>query len=145
MGPRIPAGTRLWLGGLAAGGVVAAHALAFLVVAPDPVRREQLLDATGHKGWPLVVSVLMGVLVVGLVGFAADSLRRGRIARVPLGTVGRLIFLQGVGFVLLEGLERLATGRGLGALVELPSEPVIAIGLALQVLLAFAGAMLLAL
>jgi hypothetical protein len=145
MSPRIRTGTRLWLGGLAAGGVAAAHALAFLLVAPDPARRQQLLDSTGHGGWPLVVSVAMGALVVGLAGFAAGSLRRGRRAWIPSGTAGRLILLQGIGFFLLEGLERLATGKGLGALIELPFEPVMAVGLVLQVLLALAGAMLLAL
>lgn len=145
MSPRIRTGTRLWLGGLAAGGVVAAHALAFILVAPNPVRRQQLLDSTGHGSWPLVVSVAMGALVIGLAGFAASSLRRGRPGGFPTGAAGRLILLQGVGYLLLEGLERLAMGKGLAGLVELPFEPVIAIGLVVQFLLALAGAILLAL
>jgi hypothetical protein len=145
MGPRIPPGTRFWLGGLAAGGVAAAHLLAFLVVAPDPLRREQLLEATGHGIWPLVVSLAMGAMVVGLAGFVASSRpRQGQLRAFPVRTAGRLILLQTFGFLALESLERLAMGKGPGALTELPFEPVVVIGLAAQVIVALAGAMLLA-
>jgi hypothetical protein len=132
------------LGGLAAGGVAAAHLLAFLAVAPHPLRREQLLEATGHGAWPLVVSLAMGALVLGLAGFFAGR-RSGRGRSFPIRTVGRLILLQSIGFLMLESIERLAVGKGPEALTELPFEPVIAIGLVAQVVVALAGAMLLAL
>jgi hypothetical protein len=148
MGPRIRLRTRLWLGGLAAGGVAVAHILAFLLAAPDPLRREQLLDDTGHGAWPLLVTVSMGALVVALAGFAAGRLRdprQVRPARFYLGTARRLVVMQVVGFLLLEAGERLATGKGLAVLSGLPFESVIAIGMVAQVLVALAGAMLLAL
>jgi hypothetical protein len=144
MGRRLPPGTRFWLGGLAAGGVAAAHLLAFLAVAPHPLRREQLLEATGHGAWPLVVSLAMGALVLGLAGFFAGR-RSGRGRSFPIRTAGRLILLQSIGFLMLESIERLAVGKGPEALTELPFEPVIAIGLVAQVVVALAGAMLLAL
>lgn len=147
MGPRIRLRTRLWLGGLAAGGVAVAHILAFLLAAPDPFRREQLLKTTGHGGWPLLVTVAMGALVVALAGFAVSRLRDPRQGRAPfyLGTARRLVIMQVVGFLLLEAGERLATGKGLAGLSGLPLESVIAIGLVAQVLVALAGAMLLVL
>ncbi|MGH2657109.1 MAG: hypothetical protein ACRDIZ_10520 [Actinomycetota bacterium] len=148
MGPRIRLRTRLWLGGLAAGGVAVAHILAFLLAAPDPFRREELLKTTGHGGWPLLVTVAMGALVVALAGFAVGRLRDPRQVRLApfyLGTARRLVIMQVVGFLLLEAGERLATGKGLAGLSGLPFESVIAIGMVAQVLVALAGAMLLAL
>jgi len=148
MGPRIRLRTRLWLGGLAAGGVAVAHILAFLLAAPDPFRREELLKTTGHGGWPLLVTVAMGALVVALAGFAVGRLRDPRqVGPAPfyLGTARRLVIMQVVGFLLLEAGERLATGKGLAGLSALPLESLIAIGLVAQVLVALAGAMLLAL
>src|SRR5919109_2563513 len=116
MGPRIRRGTRLWIGGLAAGGVAVAHLLAFVLVAPDPVRRQQLLASTGHGAWPLIVTLAFGALIVGLVGLVArPPADPGWRARGSL--LGRLLLLQVVGFLLLESLERLATGTGPGTLV----------------------------
>lgn len=149
MGPRIRLRTRLWLGGLAAGGVAVAHILAFLLAAPDPLRREQLLDDTGHGAWSLLlVTGAMAVLVVALAGFAAGRLHNPGLIRPAafyLSTARRLVIMQGVGFLLLEAGERLAMGKGLAGVASLPFESVIAIGLVAQVLVALVGAMLLAL
>ena len=142
MGPRIRRGTRLSIGGLAAGGVVVAHLAAFLLVAPDPVRRQQLLASTGHGAWPLILTMAMGALVIGLVGLAARP-PAGPGWRVRGSLLGRLLLLQVAGFLLLESLERLAMGKGPGGLVELPFEPVIVIGLLAQVVAAVAAVVLL--
>ena len=132
MGPRIPKGTRLWLGGLAAGGMAVAHLVSFVLVAPDPVRRQQLLESTGHGAWPVIVSLALGAFVVGLAALAVRAPpSQGWRSRGPL--VGRLLLLQVVGFLLLEGLERLAVGEGVAGLRGLPSEPVILIGLVAQI------------
>ena len=142
MGPRIRPGTRLWLGGLAAGGVAVAHLVAFLLVAPDPFRRQRLLESTGHGAWPLIVSLAMGALVVGLAGLAArPPARPGWRARGHV--LGRLLLLQMTGFLLLEVVERLGTGKGLTAVGELSSEPVIIIGLAAQLVSALVAVLLL--
>jgi hypothetical protein len=135
--------TRLWLGGLAAGGVVVAHVLAFLLVAPNPLQRGELLEATGHGAWPFLAPIAMGAVVVALAGFASGRSREDDPmppAALFRGTAGRLVTLQFAAFLLLEALERLAIGHGL---TELLREPVIAIGLVAQVLVALVGAALL--
>lgn len=137
--------TRLWLGGLATAGVVVAHVLAFWLAAPNPVRREHLLEATGHGAWPIVVALTLGALVACMAGFAAGRLREERRAPPAVlvrGIVTRLVILQVAGFVLLEAIERLAIGHDL---TELLSEPVMAIGLVAQIVVALAGAILVAL
>jgi hypothetical protein len=138
--------TRLWLGGLAAGGVAAAHVLAFLLVAPDPAQRVALLEATGHGAWPLTVTLAMGVLVAGLAGFAVGRLRENdtRPRDLYKGTLGRLLGLQIMGFVLLEALERVARHE-LSAVLGLLGEPVVLIGLVLAAATAAVGAALIVL
>lgn len=144
MAPPVRLRTRLWLGGLAAGGVAIAHLVAFVLVAPDPHEREMLLAATGHGAWPIIVSVATGAAVAALARFGISRLRDepSSFPTVSYGvTVGRLFFLQVLAFLLLEALERLATGHALAASLLL--EPVILIGLAVQVPVAMAGAGLL--
>ena len=142
MAPPIRLRTRLWLGGLAAGGVAIAHVVAFLLAAPDPHRRELLLEATGHGTWPLIVSVAMGAAVAALARVGVSRLRdepSSCLVRYR-ATAGRLLVLQVIGFLLLEALERLATGHALAGFLF---EPVILIGVAAQVPVALAGAWLL--
>jgi uncharacterized membrane protein YdcZ (DUF606 family) len=143
--PPLRLSVRLWLGGLAAGGAAVAHLLAFMVAAPDAASRVRLLRETGHGAWPAVVSVAVGALVVGLLGLAAARLRD--TDPLPKGVLYRasarlLLPLQVVGFVVLEAVERVATGKGVTGLVELWGEPVIALGVVLQCLVALAGAFL---
>jgi hypothetical protein len=145
MGPPLSLRTRLWIGGLAAGGVAIAHTVAFLVAAPDPLRREELLDATGHGSWPLIVAIAMGALVAALTGFVAGRFR-GHHSTAPAalfrGTAVRLVPLQVVAFVILEALERLVMGH---VPTDLLGEPVLVIGLIAQPLVALAGSLLLTL
>jgi hypothetical protein len=145
MGPSVSVRKRLWIGGLAAGGVVAGHAGAYMLAAPDPVRRHGLLAETGHGAWALLVPLAMGALVASLLGFAMGRLRAGPPApnaALLRETARRLVPLQLGAFLLVEAIERLATGHDIS---ELPGEPVIAIGLAAQAVVALAGAALLTL
>jgi hypothetical protein len=146
MGPPIRLPTRLWLGGLAAGGAALAHVLAFMVAAPDPLRRQELLEATGHGAWPLVVSLAMGALVAALSGFAVTRIREPHTPLRMLfrGTLARLLVLQVVGFVLLEAFERLARDEPL-ELLGLLGEPVVLIGLVAAAVTAAVGAALIVL
>lgn len=138
--------TRLWLGGLAAGGVAVAHILAFLVVAPDPVRRAELLADGGHGAWPLVLSLAMGGLVAGLASFAIGRSRgaAGRPGSLFGGILVRLTLLQVVGFVILETLERLAL-HDPSEVLGLLGEPVVLFGVVLAAATAALGALLLVL
>jgi hypothetical protein len=137
--------TRLWLGGLAAGGVMAAHLVAFFLVAPDPSQRAELLEATGHGAWAVLVSLALGAMVAGLAGFAVGRIREGDAPPGTLyrGTLGRLLALQVLGFVLLEALERLAHHPG--DLLGFLGEPVVLIGLVLAAATAAVGAALIVL
>ncbi|MGH2546797.1 MAG: hypothetical protein ACRDHH_04445 [Actinomycetota bacterium] len=146
MGPRIRLRTRLWLGGLAAGGLAIAHLFAFALAAPDPLRREELLDATGHGAWPLVISLAMGALVAALAGFAVTRIREPRTTLRILyrGTLARLLVLQVVGFLLLEALERLARHNPV-ELFGVLGEPVVLIGLVAAAVTAAVGAALIVL
>ncbi|HEX2031043.1 MAG TPA: hypothetical protein VHL78_06555 [Actinomycetota bacterium] len=137
---------RLWLGGLASAGVALSHFLAFLVATPDHAARSDLLSQTGHGYWPYFIAVALGALVAGLVGFAgerawgeADGAGFRSLYRF---TAIRLLVLQAVGFLLLEGAERLIVH---GSLDGLLSEPVVIIGLLVQAAVALAGALLLVL
>jgi hypothetical protein len=138
--------TRLWLGGLASAGVVAAHQLAYVVAAPDAHERAELLRAGGHGHWSSVVAVAMGLLALGLMAFLRRGLQEApsSSAAVALrsGVAVRLALLQGTGFVALEALERFGTGAGPARLWE---EPAVLIGVALQVLIALATAAVVAL
>lgn len=142
MGP-IRLRTRLWLGGLAAGGVAIAHLLAFVLAAPDPLRRQELLDVTGHGAWPLVISLALGALVAALAGFAVTRIREPHtpLRMLYRGTLARLLVLQVVGFLLLEALERLARHDPV-ELFGLLGEPVVLIGLVAAAVTAAVGAAL---
>jgi hypothetical protein len=145
MGPPLRLPTRLWLGGVAAGGAALSHVLAFMVAAPDPVRRGRLLEETGHAAWPVIVSVALAALVVALARFAVGRIHRSD--RPPAGalwhpTAVRLMVLQTLGFVGLEAVERLASGHALKGVL---GEPVVLIGVALQIFVALGAAALLVL
>jgi hypothetical protein len=137
-----------WLGGLAAFGIVAAHCLAYILVAPDSHQRQMLMDTTGHRFWGLVFAVGLGAGVAGLSGALvrlmvppAARYRRGKRLNLFAFSAPRLIALQLGGFVLLEATERTFTGGGAHATVE----PVVVVGLALQVAVALVSALILCL
>lgn len=137
---------RLWLGGLASAGVAFSHFLAFLVAKPDHADRSTLLAETGHSYWPYFIALALGALVAGLVGFAAERVwgrppgDRPGLRRMYGFTATRLVLLQVLGFLYLEAGERLAVH---GSFASLFDEPVVLIGLVVQVVVALAAAALL--
>ncbi|MDQ3662795.1 MAG: hypothetical protein M3454_17430 [Actinomycetota bacterium] len=137
---------RLWVGALACAGVASSHWIAYRLVAPDAPRREELLEATGHRYFALVVGAALIALVVGLGEFVAESISsRGRPVRARKlfsFALGRLTALQATGFVVLEALERLSVGEHHFASALL-TERTTLLGIALQVLLALIAALLL--
>lgn len=151
MGVRPPAQLRLLLGGLAASGVVAAHVTAYYLTEPDPYARADLLAATGHGGWTLVVAIALGILVAGLVQYATRrAWSLGAPTGVPTLTGGslfavaatRLIPLQVLGCVGLEAIERWMAGEAVATVL---TEPAVLIGICLQLLGALVGALILVL
>ncbi|HEX9969485.1 MAG TPA: hypothetical protein VGB03_05040, partial [Acidimicrobiales bacterium] len=123
------------VGGLAAVGIVAAHWLTYVVVAPSHGERHALLDATGHDALPYVVAAAVGAFAAWAARFVVAGLR-GRTAPSFGATAVRLAVLQGAGWLVLEAGERALLGHGDG------HWHVVAVGLAVQLLLALAGAAL---
>lgn len=126
-------------------GVVFAHVLAYFMAAPHRSGREMLLRASGHRHWAVVAAIALGALVAGLIWFTTQATRPDRVWSVGAGaffvsTARRLILLQVGGFVLLEASERLLFGAGFGQLL---SEPIVLIGILLQVVSALGAAGLL--
>jgi hypothetical protein len=136
-------GTRFLLGGMAAGGVVASHSLAYLLASPDPHSRAELLEATGHDDFGVVIALALGVLVAGLSRFASGrawAQTNTRASDLYALTVPRLLALQLGGFVTLEMIERVLMGL---TPLHIVSEPAVLIGLLLQAGAALIGAGLL--
>jgi hypothetical protein len=134
-----------WLGGLAAFGIVAAHCLAYILMAPDPDDRALLMDATGHHFWGLVFALALGAGVAGLSGLLVRFFHLSTTEHPKVNLFGfaasRLAGLQVGGFVLLEATERIFMGNGAHEIVE----PVVLVGLALQVAVALVSALILCL
>lgn len=143
----MPAVKRAWLGGLACAGVAAAHWIAYLIAPPEGHSHAEGMAATGHKLWPYFVALAAGAFVAALSGFVSD-----RFSEAP-GASGwalwrqsaaRLLPAQVLAFFCLELAERaLFADPGHGG--SLLTEPVLWVGIALQVLCALAGAGLLVL
>jgi hypothetical protein len=136
-------GTRLLLGGMAAAGVVASHSVAYLIASPDPHIRAELLEATGHDDFGVVIALALGVLVAGLLRFASGrawAQTDSRASDLYALTVPRLLALQLGGFVTLEMIERVLMGV---TPLHIVSEPAVVIGLLLQAGAALIGACLL--
>lgn len=140
-GPRL----RLLLGGTAALGVLLAHCAAFLIVEPDAHLRHELLTEKGHT---YGTGVGLALFVAGLASLVWNSIHASRIrsmSDVFRAVAPKLAFLQVVGFVLLEGAERLLSSGSPSALAELAAEPVFAIGIVAQVVVSIVGAVVMAL
>src|SRR5687767_10720489 len=129
----------------AAAGLVAGHFLDYWIVAPDGQHRSALLDVTGHgyinTAATLAVFVAISAVMASLG--AGATRRRTRRDRRPSwhATAARLAVLQGVGFVMVESVERVAAGAapsGFGARV-------LGVGLLVQAAIAVITALLLTL
>lgn len=143
----MPAVKRAWLGGLACAGVAAAHWIAYLIAPPEGHSHAEGMAATGHKLWPYFVALAAGGFVAALSGFVSD--RFGEEPRASgralwRHAVARLLPAQVLAFFCLELAERaLFADPGHGG--TLLTEPVLWVGIGLQVLCALAGAGLLVL
>jgi hypothetical protein len=112
---------------LALGGLLGAHALAYLAVAGSAARSDELLAATGHGYLSLVHMVALaagsGLIAGGLVLRAA---RGGRTV-----SIGWTVPCQVAAFVAQEHVERIAHNGTFP--VDLPLQPVFLLGVALQI------------
>lgn len=137
---------RAWLGGLACAGVAAAHWIAYLVAPPGGHSHAAGMDATGHRLWPYFVALAAGAFVAAMSGFVSD-----RVGTAPSASgsalwrhaAARLVPMQVLAFAGLELAERafFADPGHTGLL----GEPVLWVGIAVQILFALVGAGLLVL
>jgi hypothetical protein len=128
--------------GFAVAGVLLGHALSYAIALPDPHHRDLVLRQTGHAylqplGQAALIAFLAGVATV-LV--RACSRRRGDTPERFGVLAGTLAAIQLVAFLGQEVAERVVSGSPLEGLAH---DHVLAIGLAMQLLLALVGAALL--
>jgi hypothetical protein len=130
------------LGGIVVAGAVGAglalsHWLAYLIAVPHAHERERLLEHTGHGYWPLAAAVAAALGLVALVVTGSRAVAQARDA--DLGQqrlrqlVARLAGMQIPAFVLLEAIERLASGA---ADLEFALQAPFLVGLGVQLLVA---------
>lgn len=136
-----PFKAQLFLGGLAAVGVVISHWFAYALAAPQVHLREALLESNGDLYFSAVIAVSFGLVVAGLARFASE--RRNRMSPLDTGqliriSAPRLVAFQVVGFLVLEGTERYLAQ---GSIENLLTEPVVLIGVILQAAVALLGAL----
>jgi hypothetical protein len=134
-----------WIAGVAFAGVVAGHSLAYLAALPGGVQRDNYLVQTGHSYWhnALVVALLLEVVGLGVV--ALRSFRAGVRGMLPIRFGGRqlairLALIQVGAFCALEAGERLVSGTGVSGMF---AHHLFVLGIAIQLLVAVAGALLL--
>jgi hypothetical protein len=127
---------------LAAGGWLAAHFLAYLLVAPEAGHGTQLLSEAGHgylRVSPLLAACAITLVVAGLALAIREGMRDGGApARVPVWPIA---LVPPLGFAFQEHLERIIELNAFpfGAALE----PTFIVGMAIQVPFAV-GAVLLA-
>src|ERR1051325_2842544 len=133
------------LAATASGGVILGHWLAYVAAVPAPALRARILSATGHGYWlgAVRLGVVLGVASLGAV-FAGQLSRRLRDEwaepRSLVALTLPLAAIQVAGFTAMEFLERLMAGAPLAGAFH---HGLFVLGLAVQVLVAAAGALLL--
>jgi len=131
--------------GAVGAGLALSHWLAYLIAVPHAHERERLLEHTGHGYWPLAAAVAAALGLGALVVTGARAVARARdadLGRPRLGQlVARLVGIQLPAFVLLEAIERLASGAAdLAFVLQAP----FLVGLGVQLLVATVLGVLLA-
>lgn len=131
--------------GVAVGGVVLAHWLAYVLAIPAAHARAEVLVASGHSYWIMAIKL---AVVLGLAALGGLFLRH--LGPPPptwesrqeafSATAARLSLLQVVAFIAMEVTERLVVGAPVAHLFH---HRLFLMGLALQLIVAAAGALLL--
>jgi hypothetical protein len=131
--------------GMAVAGVVLGHWLAYLFAVPDSLVRAEILAASGHSYWLLAVkaAVVLGFVSLGTVfvrhlGAQSPGERAGSDRLVSLAA--RLSFVQVLAFTAMEVTERVAAHA---PVAEMFGHHLFVLGLAVQVVVAFGGALIL--
>ena len=133
------------LASMAGAGVVFGHWLTYVFAVPDAQVRTEILAASGHS---YLLLAIKGAVVLGFVSFGTvfvrhlDAATRGEptVADRVIALATRLSFVQLVAFTAMEVVERIAAGAPVAAMF---GHHLFALGLAVQIVVAFAGAFVL--
>jgi hypothetical protein len=131
--------------GAVGAGLALSHWLAYLIAVPHAHERERLLAHTGHGYWPRAAAVAAALGLVALVVTGARAVAQARDADLGQPRLGQLVArlagMQLPAFVLLEAIERLASGAAdLAFVLQAP----FLVGLGVQLLVATVLGVLLA-
>src|SRR4051794_7567244 len=131
------------LAALAAFAVVVGHQLVYRLAFPSATERATLLARTGHGYLPTTAHLVLLAALAGIGGLFLRSMTRRDIG-VPgrSTTFLRLAAIQVSIFVLMELAERIAAGAPVAGVAV---HGLLVLGVAVQLLLAFAGAALVSL
>jgi hypothetical protein len=127
--------------GIGVAGIVLGHWLSYLIAVPDPHVRFDLLARTGHFYLPFAAQV---AAIACLAAIGALVLLRLHADHEGLPATGalilRLVVSQVVLYLAVEVVERFGAGAPLGHMLE---DDLLPIGVAVQVIVAIAGGILL--
>jgi hypothetical protein len=129
--------------GTAAAGVLLGHWLAYTVAFPAAVERDHVLAESGHSYWLTAVRFAVVLAVAGLAVVVRRLVCANRSGQADEGfapLARRLAGVQIAAFVAMELIERLVTGAPLTHMLD---HQVFFLGLAAQVVVACAGALVL--
>jgi hypothetical protein len=143
--PNLRVAGKLLLAGLALGGVVAGHAVAYVAAIPSPAARHHVLTETGHGYWRVAVVAALGASLfaggsVALRNARAGANGRARRVDVCRWLAPRLAAVQVLLFLAAEATERVVAGV---PLAEFLHEGLLLWGLLAQVLVALLATVLL--
>jgi len=129
---------KLLLAGMALGGVVAGHAVAYLAAIPSPAARHHVLAETGHGYWRVAVVAALGASLfsagfLALCHARAGARGRARRADISRWLAPRLAAVQLLLFLAAEATERVVAGAPLAHLLH---EGLLAWGLLAQLVVA---------
>jgi hypothetical protein len=125
-------------------GLLGAHALGYVVLAPETSIRAAVLAETGHGYLARLTEVAVAAAILAGLASARMGMLRARGAAAGRWSVRyltvRLFVLQTSGYVALEVAERVVSGAPVGGLAA-----VLAVGMPIQALVAWVAAALIAL
>lgn len=128
---------RASLGLIAAAAMLGSHWVAYLLAASDPHERAHLLEAAGHSYWPTAITLALAAAVIGFISFVGNRLHpetRSSRGQIFAHALPRFLGLQVGGFMVLEFVERLASGHGLAVTGIFMT--ILAVGVAVQLVAA---------
>jgi hypothetical protein len=126
---------------LVAVGLTIGHAVSYLIAIPDPVRREHVLERTGHGYLHIAGDFAVILAIAAVVTAALRALNEGPDA--PSSTarlVWRVGAVQVAAFVAMEVGERVASQA---SLAEHLTDRILGIGILVQLIVAFVSVLVL--